>query len=85
MNYVITEGDPEKQELGYNGGIIYDLIKAHKPILFAQLTAEETLIPFIQRLEEDYKCEMLKLLRSGLNESEAREIAWPEITARFSM
>jgi hypothetical protein len=75
----------ETSELGVNGVIIYDLIKQHKPKLFKDMKEGGTLIATIQQWEDEYLEQLSKLAAHGLNASEAREIAWPEITAQFGM
>ena len=84
MNYRIVE-DSETDELGVNGEIVLDLLKEHKKSLYQQLKSENKLVEQIREWENDYNSQMLSLILLGLNQSEAREIAWPEIAARFGI
>lgn len=77
--------DAETEGLGYNGIIIYKLIKEHNRELYRKLKAQNKLVELVGEWEDDYNQQMRTLIRSGLNESEAREIAWPEISARFGL
>ncbi|MCW3108690.1 MAG: hypothetical protein JWQ09_3196 [Segetibacter sp.] len=82
MTYKIVE-NPETENLGAEGVIILQLLKDHNKSLYQQLKADNQLIEQIQKWENGYLAQMDRLILAGLNQSEAREIAWPNITARF--
>ena len=39
----------------------------------------------LEKAEQDYLEDLSNLARMGLNQSEAREAAWPDITQRFGI
>jgi hypothetical protein len=82
MQYIIAD-NPETENLGVEGVVILDLLKDHNKTLYEQLKAENRLVEQVQKWENDYLTQMDGLILSGLNQSEAWEIAWPNITARF--
>ena len=80
-----TGPDLEPDDLGINGQIILTLLEDYGKRIYQQLKAENILIRQIKAWEDEYNEAMSKLILSGFNQSEAREIAWPEITAKFGM
>lgn len=84
--YKIVENVSAKEEdqLGYYGVMLLNLIKKNKE-LYEEYKAENSLIDSIQYAEQKYIKDMDALIADGLNESTAREICWPEITAMLGV
>ena len=57
----------------------------HKPAMLTSMINNQTLIPTLQKLEEDYFTRMINLQKDGMNESQANEIAWPQITKQLDL
>ena len=71
--------------LGHYGQMLLDLLQAHNKPLYKQLLKEGTLMDQLEKAEQDYLEDLSNLARMGLNQSEAREAAWPDITQRFGI
>jgi hypothetical protein len=78
--------DAYENELNNDGQILFDLLKDYKKETFNKLKFSGELIPTVKRITDQYAIDKQRLIReSGYNESEAREILWPEVTAEFRL
>jgi hypothetical protein len=86
MKYKLVDNPnaAEEDQLGHYGVMLLNLIKA-KPDLYQEYLQENSLIECIQKAERMYLDDMEALMAQGLNQSEAREIAWPDITAMLGV
>jgi hypothetical protein len=75
----------EAWELGYDGRILLDLIKEHNFPLHRALQQKGTLLEMISEAEQQYSREIQQMMQGGMQEIEAKEIAWKELTAQFGV
>ena len=72
-------------ELGAQGKILFNLLDQYKPAALQSMISNETLIPTLLKAEEEFHNKMIQAMGEGLNESQARELIWPEITNKFNL
>ena len=72
-------------ELGAQGKILFGLLDQFKPAVLQSMINNETLIPTILKAEEAFGDKMTLAMAEGLSESQAKELIWPQITAKFDL
>ena len=79
---MLTDGDTElKSVLSWKGRVIFDILKEQQPERFSRMKQSGELIPFLQKITREYYDLMNHYLTEDkMMETEAEEIAWPQVT-----
>lgn len=69
----------------YKARQLFTMMQEQQPARFGEMILDNSLIPFLNQVTEEYYSSMKELIQDGMNELDAAEVQWPELLKRAGL